>query len=64
MSEDNPYVGYECPSPEVLSGFVSGSLPAALLTSVADHLATCGVCPNHRLNLAAARRGENRCVPT
>ena len=44
MSEDNPYVGNECPSPEVLSGFVSGTLPAALLTSVADHLATCGVC--------------------
>jgi len=43
MSEDNPYVGDECPSPEVLSGFVSGTLPAALLTSVADHLATCGV---------------------
>jgi hypothetical protein len=37
MSEDNPYVGNECPSPEALSGFVSGSLPAALLTSVANH---------------------------
>jgi hypothetical protein len=28
MSEDNPYVGNECPNPEVLSGFVSGTLPA------------------------------------
>jgi serine/threonine-protein kinase len=44
MSEGNADVGNECPNPEVLAGFMSGGLPAALLTSVAEHLATCNVC--------------------